>query len=212
MENASYGGVLAVAGYVDADFCLPRGMTAVTVTGKFQLGIVDYIWGSGHTVTFDGSLTVDLTQGQIGDAPGYAYDDGCNFVVDYFRFRTLARASLDPGERFRAEPRFSDGAGRMSGLELRRGPMRLRQARLRPHYGRATRSSRSPVPTAAHLSVPAAGDQADTAAASSRSTLRVISPPMRPAPTAPARWAAAASRISPKHPFNRSLCYDVRPR
>jgi len=105
MDNASYGGVLAIAGYVDADFCLPRGMTAVTVTGKCQLGIVDYMWGSGHTVTFDGSLTVDLTEGQIGNAPGYAYDDGCNFVVDYFRFRTLTRATLTPGERFRAEPR-----------------------------------------------------------------------------------------------------------
>ena len=104
MENASYGGVLAVAGYVDADFCLPRGMTAVTVTGKFQLGIVDYIWGSGHTVTFDGSLTVDLTQGQIGDAPGYSYDSGCNFVVDYFRFRSLARATLPDGQRFNAQP------------------------------------------------------------------------------------------------------------
>jgi len=105
MDNVSYGGVLAIAGYVDADFCLPRDMTAVTVTGKFQVGIVDYIWGSGNTVTFDGSLTVDLTQGQIGDAPAYAYDDGCNFVVDYFRFRTLARATLPHGERFRAEPR-----------------------------------------------------------------------------------------------------------
>ena len=104
MENASYGGVLAVAGYVDANFCLPRGMTAVTVTGKFQLGIVDYIWGSGHTVTFDGSLTVDLTQGQIGDAPGYSYDSGCNFVVDYFRFRSLARATLPDGQRFNAQP------------------------------------------------------------------------------------------------------------
>jgi len=105
LENASYGGVFSIAGYVDADFALPRGLAAVTVTGRFQVGIVDYIWGSGHTVTFDGSLTVDLTRGQIGDAPGYAYDGTCDFVVDYFRFRTLARASLDPGERFRAEPR-----------------------------------------------------------------------------------------------------------
>jgi hypothetical protein len=104
MDNASYGGVLAIAGYVDADFAVPDGMTAVAVTGKFQLGIVDYIWGSGHTVTFDGSLTVDLTQGQIGDAPGYSYDGVCDFVVDYFRFSTLSRATLDPGERFRAVP------------------------------------------------------------------------------------------------------------
>ncbi|QYE37261.1 hypothetical protein KZX46_21760 (plasmid) [Polymorphobacter sp. PAMC 29334] len=105
MENASYGGVLAIAGYVDTDFCLPREMPAVTVTGRFQVGIIAYIWGSGHTVTFDGSLTVDMTSGQIGDAPGCAYDEGCDFVVDYFRFRTLSRATLVRGERFRAEPR-----------------------------------------------------------------------------------------------------------
>ena len=104
MDNASYGGVLAIAGYVDADFCLPRNLTAVTVTGRFQVGIIDYIWGSGHTVTFDGSLTVDLTAGQIGDAPGYAYDSGCDFVVDYFRFRSLARATLPAGQRFDAQP------------------------------------------------------------------------------------------------------------
>ncbi len=104
MDNAGYGGQLAIAGYVDRDFCLPRQMTAVTLIGKFQIGIVDYIWGSGHTVTFDGSLTVDLTRGQIGDAPGYPYDSGCDFVVDFFRFRSLARADLPDGVRFDAKP------------------------------------------------------------------------------------------------------------
>lgn len=104
MENASYGGQLAIAGYVASDFCLPRAMRAVRLTGRFQLGIIDYIWGSGHTVTFDGSLTVDLGEGQIGDAPGYAYDSCCEFVVSYFRFDTVARADLPPGRRFEAVP------------------------------------------------------------------------------------------------------------
>ena len=104
MENAGYGGQLAIAGYVDADFCLPRQMTAVRLTGKFQIGIIDYIWGSGHSITFDGTLTVDLTQGQIGSAPGYPFDGVCDFCVDYFRFRTLASAELPKGRRFDAVP------------------------------------------------------------------------------------------------------------
>ena len=105
MENASYGGQLAIAGYVDRDFCLPRVMSAVRLTGRFQLGIIDYIWGSGHTITFDGSLTVDLSHGQIGDAPGYAYDSGCDFVVSYFRFDKIIGSDLPSGRRFIAEPR-----------------------------------------------------------------------------------------------------------
>ncbi len=105
MDNASYGGQLAIAGYVNADFCWPCVMPAVKLTGRFQIGIIDYIWGSGHTVTFDGSLTVDLTSGQICNAPGYVYDGVCDFVVSYFRFDTLVRADLPRGRRFIAEPR-----------------------------------------------------------------------------------------------------------
>lgn len=104
MENASYGGQLAIAGYVDADFCSPRQMSAVQLSGRFQIGIIDYIWGSGHSITFDGTLTVDLTQGQIGGAPGYPFDSVCDFCVDYFRFRTLASAELPKGRRFEAVP------------------------------------------------------------------------------------------------------------
>lgn len=100
IENAGYGGQLAIAGYVDANFCLPRDMTAVRLTGRFQVGIIDYIWGSGHTQTFDGALTVDLSDGQIGNAPGYAFDDVCGFTVSYFRFNTLSRAELPKGHRF----------------------------------------------------------------------------------------------------------------
>lgn len=106
-ENASYGGQLAIAGYVDDDFSLPRTPAALRLSGRFQIGIIDYIWGSGHTVTWDGDLTVDLSQGQAGDAPGYAYDDNCNFVVSYFRFKTVASATLPRGrrwERTRAAP------------------------------------------------------------------------------------------------------------
>ena len=100
IENAGYGGQLAIAGYVGRDFCLPRDMAAVRLTGRFQLGIIDYIWGSGHSITFDGELTVDLSQGQIGDAPGYAFDGVCGFVTSYFSFDSVARAELPRGRRF----------------------------------------------------------------------------------------------------------------
>ena len=42
--------------------------------------------------------------GQIGDAPGYAYDSGCDFVVSYFQFESIASADLPAGRRFEAVP------------------------------------------------------------------------------------------------------------
>ena len=105
MENAGYGGQLAIAGYVDVNLAVPRAMRATRLTGRFQIGIIDYIWGSGHTIGFDGSLTVDLSDGQIGDAPGYAFDGVCDFVVSHFRFDKIQPATLPTGCRFIAEPR-----------------------------------------------------------------------------------------------------------
>ncbi len=103
-DNASYGGQLAIAGMVDADFCLPRApYPALRLVGRFQIGIIDYVWGSGHTVTWDGALTVDLTNGQAGDAPGYSFNDTCDFAIDWFRFRMVARAELAPGTLWQAE-------------------------------------------------------------------------------------------------------------
>ena len=102
-DNACSGGQLAVAGYVGSDFCLFRDMRAVKLTGRFQIGIIDYIWGSGHSVTFDGALTVDLRQGQIGNAPGCPFDEVCSFAVEYFRFASVAAAELPRGRRFVAE-------------------------------------------------------------------------------------------------------------
>lgn len=102
IENAGYGGQLAIAGYVDANFCLPRDMPAVRLSGRFQIGIIDYIWGSGHSQTFEGALTVDMSDGQIGTAPGYAFDEVCDFTVSYFRFNTISHAELPKGLRFEA--------------------------------------------------------------------------------------------------------------
>jgi len=102
-DNASYGGQLAIAGMVDADFCLPSApWPALRLSGRFQIGIIDYVWGSGHTVTWDGALTVDLGNGQAGDAPGYSFNDTCDFALDWFRFASVERAELPGGKRWHA--------------------------------------------------------------------------------------------------------------
>lgn len=105
-DNASYSGQLAIAGMVDADFCLPKGpYPALGLSGRFQIGIIDYVWGSGHTVTWDGALTVDLSRGQAGTAPGYDFSGVCDFAIDYFRFTMIARADVPRGARWHAERR-----------------------------------------------------------------------------------------------------------
>lgn len=105
-DNANYGGQLAIAGMVEADFCLPKGpYPALRLSGRFQIGIIDYVWGSGHSVTWDGALTVDLSQGQAGDAPGYTFNEVCDFSIDYFRFNMIARADVPRGARWHAERR-----------------------------------------------------------------------------------------------------------
>jgi len=112
-DNASYGGQLAMAGMVDANFCLPKApYPALRLTGRFQIGIIDYIWGSGHTVTWDGELTVDMTEGQAGDPMGYEFNDVCDFTVSYFRFGMIARADLPAGTRWHASrtPRLAAAA------------------------------------------------------------------------------------------------------
>lgn len=102
-DNASYGGQLAIAGMVDADFRFPNApCPALRLRGRFQIGIIDYVWGSGHSVTRDGTLTVDLTQGQAGNAPGYSFNDTCDFVLDWFRFASVERAELPSGKRWHA--------------------------------------------------------------------------------------------------------------
>ncbi len=105
-DNATYGGHLAIAGKVHGDFCLPAlPYDALTIRGRFQIGIIDYLWGSGHSVTFDGSVTVDMRGGQAGPAPGIPFDDVCSFAADWFRIDMVARATLPRGMRWRAEPR-----------------------------------------------------------------------------------------------------------
>jgi hypothetical protein len=106
-DNASYGGQLAIAGMVDANFCLPKApYPALRLTGRFQIGIIDYIWGSGHTVTWDGELTVNMTQGQAGDPIGYEFNDVCDFSIPWFRFNTIARGELAAGIRWQASRKF----------------------------------------------------------------------------------------------------------
>ena len=105
-DNASYGGHLAIAGKVHGDVCLPAApCIALTIRGRFQIGIIDYLWGSGHSVTFDGSLTIAMRGGQAGPAPGIRFDDVCGFAADWFRIDIVARARLPRGLRWHAERR-----------------------------------------------------------------------------------------------------------
>lgn len=103
-DNASYGGHLAIAGTVHEDFCLPAPpYEALTIRGRFQIGIIDYLWGSGHSVSFEGSLTLDMRGGQAGPPPGIPFDDVCGFSEDWFRIDMVARATLPRGIRWSAE-------------------------------------------------------------------------------------------------------------
>lgn len=62
-EKAGAGVQLGIAGYVDRHLALSVGaLGAVTLVGRFQFGIVDYVWGSGHTVNYDGALTLTFPQ------------------------------------------------------------------------------------------------------------------------------------------------------
>lgn len=106
-DNASYGGQLAIAGKIDPRDIAPGAFNAAAITleGRFQIGIIDYLWGSGHSVTFDGRLTVDLRWGQAGPAPGIPFDSVCGFTTDYFRFTRMAPAApLSGGRLWHAEP------------------------------------------------------------------------------------------------------------
>jgi len=104
-DNATHGGHLAIGGKVHGDFCLPAPPhAALTIRGRFQVGIIDYLWGSGHSVAFDGSLTLDMRSGQAGPPPGIPFDDVCGFAADWFRIDMVARAELPRGVRWLAEP------------------------------------------------------------------------------------------------------------
>lgn len=105
-DNATYGGQLAIAGTIDGNFCLPATpLTGLTVWGRFQIGIIDYVWGSGHAITFDGKLTLDMRSGQAGSAPGYSFNSVCDFMPDYFAFDFVGRADVPRGLRWHAERR-----------------------------------------------------------------------------------------------------------
>ena len=103
MENASYGGILSIAGYFAR-----RDLTAarqagpvIRVTGRKQIGIIDYVNGSGHSVTVADPVIVDIRQGQVIDAEemGYSWDGTCGFVRSYFQIDRITSWKLDPGVR-----------------------------------------------------------------------------------------------------------------
>ncbi len=113
MENASYGGVLAIAGYASPK--LARRALAIAgpirVTGKPQIGLIDFLWGSGHSVTVAAPLRLDMAGGQIIDssAMAYSWDESCGFVRSFYRFDDIA--PCDPPRRGLSE---AEGSGAVS--------------------------------------------------------------------------------------------------
>jgi hypothetical protein len=96
MENASYGGVLAIGGFaspslVDKARAL-RG--TIRITGHVQIGIIDYLWGSGHSLCLTRPLRLDLADGQIIEQRqmAYSWDKSCGFVRSYYRFQSIEPA------------------------------------------------------------------------------------------------------------------------
>lgn len=96
MENASYGGVLAIGGFASPSLVATarelRG--TIRITGHVQIGIIDYLWGSGHSVCLKRPLRLDLADGQIIEERqmAYSWDKSCGFVRTYYRFHTIEAA------------------------------------------------------------------------------------------------------------------------
>ncbi len=103
MENASYGGQFAIAARMSADlFRATDWDQPLRLSGTVQIGIIDYLWGSGHSITHRGELLVDGRSTRVDRASDigiYTYDSCCGFVLDYFRIDAAAPATMPSGAR-----------------------------------------------------------------------------------------------------------------
>jgi hypothetical protein len=95
LDNASYGGVLSIAGYAQTDQVevALTGRGALRIEGRVQIGIIDYLWGSGHSIRLDQNHPIDLHDGKIltADRMCHRWDSCCDFVRSMFRFESLER-------------------------------------------------------------------------------------------------------------------------
>lgn len=77
------------------------------LSGTMQIGIIDYIWGSGHSITHRGDLLVDGRSTRIDLAHEigfYTYDNCCGFVLDYFRIDAATPSAMPDGARLHRVP------------------------------------------------------------------------------------------------------------
>jgi hypothetical protein len=108
MENASYGGVLAIAGFARPSLAARAGTLRgpIRISGQVQIGIIDFLWGSGHSQCLKQPLRLDLADGQVIEERqmAYSWDRSCGFVRRYYRFDDIEpsadlgrhRAILEP--------------------------------------------------------------------------------------------------------------------
>ena len=103
MENASYGGQFAVAARMPADLLRATDWEqSLRLSGTMQIGIIDYLWGSGHSISHRGDLLIDGRSTRVdraSDIGFYTYDSCCGFVLDYFRIDAVAPATIPHGAR-----------------------------------------------------------------------------------------------------------------
>lgn len=102
MENAGYGGQFAIAAHMDLDlFNQTDWKRPIHLTGVVQIGIIDYLWGSGHTISHKGGMLIDSSHGTIGLAENfpYAFDSVCGFSHEYFRIDSAKACSIPKGVR-----------------------------------------------------------------------------------------------------------------
>jgi hypothetical protein len=111
MENASYGGQFAIAARMSADLIRStRWDQPLRISGTMQIGIIDYIWGSGHSISHRGDLLIDGSTFRIALANTigfYTYDSCCDFMLDYFRIDGAAPTTMPDGVRLQRLPAFA---------------------------------------------------------------------------------------------------------
>ncbi len=86
LENASLGGQFAVAAKAPVGELIAADWTnGVELRGTVQIDIVDYLWGSGHTVSHRGGIVLrDRERLHIARDVGHRFDDVCGFTCEYF--------------------------------------------------------------------------------------------------------------------------------
>jgi hypothetical protein len=101
LENASLGGQLAIAAKAPvADLIMADWSNGVQLRGTVQIGIVDYLWGSGHSVSHTGGILLrDRERLYVARDLGHRFDDVCGLTSEYFNVERVTSTSVPVGRR-----------------------------------------------------------------------------------------------------------------